>query len=78
MSVFHHGHKGLPIVTVSEETGNDDNKEFVGELLGEQGVVGGDPVWVRVSVTDADNTFGWSEGVTLQQLKHLGDGKYGA
>lgn len=77
MSVFHHGHKGLPIVTVSEETGDDNNKEFVGELLGEAGDVG-DTVWVRVNVTDADNTFGWSQGVSLQQLKHLGDGKYGA
>lgn len=62
-------------VTVSDETSHP--KEFLGLLLGPCGAVG-ETQWVATFVTDSENGFGWPVGCAVNELKHLGDGKFGA
>ena len=63
-------------VTVSDFAG-DSPKEFVGIALADSAGVGS-TIPVQVNVTDADNGFGWPVGTSVQHLKEVEEGTFGA
>ena len=65
-------------VTVSDERTGDDLTEFVGILLEDAAPAVGQFGHVAVFVDNPSSGFGWENGCQIANLKHLGDGKYGA